>query len=793
MRKAAADFDALHPVSNALNEADKATKRELEAQLAQLEKAEKEFDDRGPVLDVVVWHDGEAWRAVVGSADDGDVSNLEPMTNFRAERQVGTFAGANLDPQGTLMNYTVNIFDEGSICSIVTDSGAHGTHVAGIVGAYHADKPEFNGVAPGAQIVAVKIGDSRLDGMETASALVRALRTVLDNGCDLINLSFGEAASPPNCGRFMTQAAEIVNKHGVIFVSSAGNSGPAYTTVGSPGGTCEEIISCGAYVTPAMMEAEYSMLEKTPSTMTTWSSRGPAQDGSQGVQLTAPGAAITSVPTWTLQRGQLMNGTSMSSPNLTGCIALVLSALKAEGLAFTPARVRHALLNTAKALPGADRSEVGCGIVQVDACFEFLTARAGIWTDDITYTLNVSTPGFGMGAPKKGIYLREPHETTSPRQMSVSVVPKMKEGSKNQLKVDFEKHVLLVSTADWVKVPNFLTLMATGRAFNVAIDPTALPEGSMHHAEILGYDEGEDGDSGGPPLFRVPIAVVKPTRIPYPPTPPTHAFADMEMTPGSIHRHFVACPPGATWAEATIKMGSYSGSGGSRRMLYLHALSLTPHTPFSLTEHKPRWFADEGSTTKHKFRVYENSTLELTLAQFWSSLGNGIAQLEITFGGVTPSTNDIVLDGMESISRVDLRAALCSSTVKPHGSLSVHRRLLRPKSAEGTIRPLGERDLFPEERRIHELQQQYELDMAEPSTITLRALTLQDRLYESPMESQLMLVYDSNKMLLGASDAWPEEIKLGKGKHTVVLQIRHDEPGLLKQFLNMPLAVSGLH
>jgi len=65
--------------------------------------------------------------------------------------------------------------------------------------------------------------------------------------------------------------SQVVDKHRIIFISSAGNNGPALNTVGAPGGTSTSIIGVGAYVSPAMAAGAHCVVQQREwSTTYTW-------------------------------------------------------------------------------------------------------------------------------------------------------------------------------------------------------------------------------------------------------------------------------------------------------------------------------------------------------------------------------------------------------------------------------------------------------------------------------------------------------------------------------------------
>ncbi|MCA9222940.1 MAG: S8 family serine peptidase, partial [Planctomycetales bacterium] len=332
------------------------------------------------------------------------------------------------------LNFAINIEESGERLSIVVDSGEHGTHVASIIAGFHADSPQRNGVAPGARIVSVKIGDTRLGSMETAESIARGLAAAVRNHCDAINMSYGEPTHSPNRGWLTELITETVDKHNIAFVASAGNSGPALSTVGSPGGTTSAVIGVGAYVSPAMMAAEHAIRTKLPEMAYTFTSLGPTWDGDLGVDLFAPGGAVAAVPRWTEQRSMQMSGTSMASPNACGAVALLISGLKQQARPWSPYALRRAMQNTARPVSAAGPFAQGAGLVQVDRAFDELTREPRRIEDTWKTEVRVQD-----GRNERGIYLREPHETQSVRSFRCSVRLTAPHGTDNASKSNLDR------------------------------------------------------------------------------------------------------------------------------------------------------------------------------------------------------------------------------------------------------------------------------------------------------------------------------------------------------------------
>ncbi|CAG0888707.1 unnamed protein product [Cyprideis torosa] len=274
------------------DEKQKDNREELEGQLEVLQTLEKNYQDLGPVFDCVVFNDGKTWLACVDTSEEGDLESCALMASYRERFEFTHFCSESR------LNFSVNIYDEGNLLEIVALASSHGTHVASIASAYFPEEPSKNGVAPGAQIVSVAIGDNRLEAMETGTALARAMIHVMNSDhykVDVINMSYGEHADWANAGRLSEYVSEVVHDAGIVWLASAGNSGPALSTVGAPpdikdpcilgkqtkdpcilGKQVKDlcILGVGAYVFPEMMAASYSMREKNPTMPYTFTSRG---------------------------------------------------------------------------------------------------------------------------------------------------------------------------------------------------------------------------------------------------------------------------------------------------------------------------------------------------------------------------------------------------------------------------------------------------------------------------------------------------------------------------------------
>lgn len=362
-----------------------------------LYSCDKKFTDTKTTFDCILFQNKDGWCAVIDTSEMGDLENAVVVHEYNK-----TYDMVKIDDY---LSISINVHDDGNILEIVGMCSSHGTHVASIASGYDAENEELNGVAPAAKIVSLTIGDGRLGSMETGTALVRAIIKVMElcdagKKIDVINMSYGEHAAWSNSGRVGELMTELVNRYGVVWVASAGNHGPALSTIGTPPDiSTDSCIGVGAYVSPEMMEAEYCSRQKLPGNVYTWTSRDPCIDGGSGVTVCAPGAAIASVPEFTLCKAQLMNGTSMSAPHVAGAIALVLSGLKKLKIQYTPFSIKRAIWNTSTYLSYVDPFAQGNGLLNVEKLFDYLKTFQNEAENKMRFAISA-------GNGSKGIHMR---------------------------------------------------------------------------------------------------------------------------------------------------------------------------------------------------------------------------------------------------------------------------------------------------------------------------------------------------------------------------------------------------
>lgn len=236
------------------------------------------------------------------------------------------------------------------------DDCGHGTHICGIIGGSGAfSDGRYQGMAPGCNLIAVKVLDNKGNGY--ASDVLAGIAWILEHkdefGIRIVNISVGSYGK-----RSMSENSALVKgvnrawDAGLVVVVAAGNNGPRRMTVTTPG-ISRKVITVGC--SDDNMEVFVG-----GNRMVDYSGRGPTAACVCKPDLVAPGCSVVSCASHR-DGYAIKSGTSMSTPIVSGAIALLLE--KYPGL--TNLEVKLKLRESCRDI-GLPKNQQGWGLLDVE-------------------------------------------------------------------------------------------------------------------------------------------------------------------------------------------------------------------------------------------------------------------------------------------------------------------------------------------------------------------------------------------------------------------------------------------
>lgn len=332
----------------------------------------------------------------------------------------------------------------------------------------------------------------------------------------------------------------------------------------------------------------------------------------------------------------------------------------------------------------------------------------------------------------------------------------------------------LVPSHPWIEVGKFIDLCYTSRSFIVKVDPTNLQPG-VYRGRVRAYDTVAGAEKGT--IFEVPITVVQPhvvnnSRFEFQPDP-----SIVQCKPNTIIRDFIQVPTNATYAVLEMNSADPNDKFGGKFLV--HTMQIIDQRFCKFMETAKILPVNGESVTSHPFKCVGDNVLEVCIAKYWSNFGEVPLQYKVKFHGFK-SNNSHTMHSANGVHRVDLTSLLPEES-QPSVSLKYSVLVLKP--TESKISALTKRDVIPSQRQIFQNVLTYNLHLAKSQELSLQAPLLSSVLYESEFESQLWMLFDSNKMMVQTGDAYSGSsfFKLDKGDYVIKLQVRHEKKDVLEK------------
>lgn len=192
---------------------------------------------------------------------------------------------------------------------VIGPDSRHGTHVAGIIAANRDNYIGMKGVASNVKIMAIRCVPN---GDERDKDVANSIRYAVDNGAEIINMSFGKAYSPYK--KVVDDAIKYAQDKGVLLVHAAGNSSQDNNTAPNfPNRKMGTELEANNWL--EIGAASWKKSATLPARFSNY--------GSESVDFFAPGVDVYS--TTPNNEYAALSGTSMASPAAAGVAALIKS------------------------------------------------------------------------------------------------------------------------------------------------------------------------------------------------------------------------------------------------------------------------------------------------------------------------------------------------------------------------------------------------------------------------------------------------------------------------------------